>query len=205
MPKVIPEYKEDAKKKIIQTAIEVIAEKGYAEASIHAVAKRLNVSKGAIYWYFPTREALFQEVMATIQRQMQVITDDSPKPASLDALYSILFSPIFEQFDLGDEGRRALFYEMFALSLRNPAIRGATVEYLNALVAATEGAVKREQEKGSVQTKTDARTLAYIMVALYSGLLNYKMTEMSEEEIKKIWQEGVRLLVSKGDGSTRPE
>ena len=63
--------------------------------------------------------------------------------------------------------------------------------------AATEGAVKREQEQGSIQTKTDARTLAYIMVALYSGLLNYKMTEMPEEEIMKIWQEGVRLLVSK--------
>lgn len=53
--------------------------------------------------------------------------------------------------------------------------------------AATEGAVKREQEQGSIQTKTDARTLAYIMAALYSGLLNYKMTEMSEEEIMKIW------------------
>lgn len=63
--------------------------------------------------------------------------------------------------------------------------------------AATEGAVKREQEQGSIQTKTDARTLAYIMAALYSGLLNYKMTEMPEEEIMKIWQEGVRLLVSK--------
>jgi hypothetical protein len=37
------------------------------------------------------------------------------------------------------------------------------------------------------------------MVALYSGLLNYKMTEMPEEEIKKIWQEGVQLLVSKGE------
>lgn len=37
------------------------------------------------------------------------------------------------------------------------------------------------------------------MVALYSGLLNYKMTEMTEEEIMKIWQEGVRLIVSKGE------
>lgn len=58
--------------------------------------------------------------------------------------------------------------------------------------------MKREEEEGSIQTRTDARTLAYIMVALYSGLLNYKMTKMPEEEIKKIWQEGVRLIVSKG-------
>jgi len=36
------------------------------------------------------------------------------------------------------------------------------------------------------------------MVALYSGLLNYKMTEMPEEEIKKIWGEAVKLIVSKG-------
>jgi len=66
--------------------------------------------------------------------------------------------------------------------------------------------VKREQEKGSIQTKTDARTLAYIMAALYSGLLNYKMTEMPEEEIKKNLAGGGKVdCVAGGGGSTRPE
>ena len=49
----------------------------------------------------------------------------------------------------------------------------------------------------SLQVLRPASALAYIMVALYSDLLNYKMTEMPEEEIKKIWQEAVKLIVSR--------
>ncbi|RXE56113.1 hypothetical protein ABH15_08005 [Methanoculleus taiwanensis] len=195
MPKVIPEYKEDAKKKIIKAAIEVIAERGYAQATIHAIAQKLNVSKGAVYWYFPSREALLREVMATIQREMQKVTDESSRHATLEELYTELFSPIFEQFDLGDEERRALFYEMFALALRNSAVRGAAVDYIDALVSATESAIKREQKTGRIKARTDSRTLALIMVALYSGMLNYKMTSMGEEETRRIWREAMQLLI----------
>eukprot|EP00831_Metopus_contortus_P027560 TRINITY_DN2313_c0_g1_i3.p1 TRINITY_DN2313_c0_g1~~TRINITY_DN2313_c0_g1_i3.p1 ORF type:complete len:140 (+),score=19.70 TRINITY_DN2313_c0_g1_i3:37-420(+) len=62
-----------------------------------------------------------------------------------------------------------------------------------------------EMQRGLVGSEMCIRDRAYIMVALYSGLLNYKMTEMPEEEIKKIWQEGVRLIVSReGQGENLP-
>jgi len=60
MPKVVPEYKEEAKSRILDAANKVFAEKGYHEATMDDIAKRLGVSKGAIYLYFSSKEDLYR-------------------------------------------------------------------------------------------------------------------------------------------------
>ena len=53
MPKVIPQYTDDAKRRIILAAMETMAESGYEEVKINDVARKIGVTKGAVYWYFP--------------------------------------------------------------------------------------------------------------------------------------------------------
>src|SRR5260370_31337916 len=65
MPKVVPEYKEAAKSRILDAANRVFAEKGYHEATMDDIAKRLGVSKGAIYLYFSSKEDLFDAMFKT--------------------------------------------------------------------------------------------------------------------------------------------
>lgn len=54
---------------LIEAAIEVFAEKGFAAARLEEVARRAGVSKGTAYLYFPNKEALFkaavQEIVVT--------------------------------------------------------------------------------------------------------------------------------------------
>ncbi|MEI1252381.1 TetR/AcrR family transcriptional regulator [Rhizobium aouanii] len=46
---------------ILVAAFEVFAAKGYAATRVEDVAARLGITKGTIYFYFPTKEVLFQE------------------------------------------------------------------------------------------------------------------------------------------------
>ena len=62
MPKVVPEYKEEAKTKIIEAARTVFAKKGYHDATMDDVAKEVGVSKGALYSYFKSKEDLLKEI-----------------------------------------------------------------------------------------------------------------------------------------------
>lgn len=48
MPKVIPEYKEAAKDKIVKAAFKIFAKKGYHESTMDDIAKEIGVSKGAL-------------------------------------------------------------------------------------------------------------------------------------------------------------
>lgn len=58
--------KEDRPQEITAAAFEVFAEKGYAAARVEEVARRAGVSKGLLYLYFKTKEALFKAVVRSI-------------------------------------------------------------------------------------------------------------------------------------------
>lgn len=55
--------KEDRPADICAAALAVFAEKGFAGARIEEIAKRAGLSKGAVYLYFPTKEAVFRAVV----------------------------------------------------------------------------------------------------------------------------------------------
>jgi AcrR family transcriptional regulator len=48
---------------IVQAALQVFAEKGFAAARLDDIARRAGVSKGAIYLYFETKEDIFRAVV----------------------------------------------------------------------------------------------------------------------------------------------
>lgn len=48
---------------IVQAALEVFAEKGFAAARLDEIAARAGVSKGAVYLYFETKEDVFRAVV----------------------------------------------------------------------------------------------------------------------------------------------
>lgn len=60
--KKIPENYEKMKQSMIQAAIEVMLKKSMTEFSLSDVAEALGLTKAAIYWYFPNKNALIEEV-----------------------------------------------------------------------------------------------------------------------------------------------
>ena len=62
MPKVLPEYKEQARRKIVKVATAELAKKGYRNVTMSEIAKKVGVSKAAIYDYFESKESLVAAV-----------------------------------------------------------------------------------------------------------------------------------------------
>src|SRR3569623_3703231 len=55
--------KADRPAEIVEAAMAVCAEKGFAAAKLDEIAARAGVSKGALYLYFETKEELFRAVV----------------------------------------------------------------------------------------------------------------------------------------------
>lgn len=55
--------KEDRPREILEAAMAEFAERGYDATPMAAVAKRAGISKGLLYVYFDTKEALFKSVV----------------------------------------------------------------------------------------------------------------------------------------------
>jgi len=191
MPKVVPEYKDDARRRIIGAAIDVIAERGSDGMTVDDVAKKIGVTKGAVYWYFQSREALLAAVLDSLQAEIRQVTFESfyNRPAEE------LLMQIFDRFSVVDAKKRAVFFDMLVLANRNSQVRHATREYYDGLVATFESAITREKKKKFIQTQADPHHLALMLAALYSGLQNYDMLLLHQEELRELWREGVRILL----------
>ncbi|MDD1724978.1 MAG: TetR/AcrR family transcriptional regulator [Methanospirillum sp.] len=193
MPKVVPEYKEEAKRRIIEAAMDVIAERGCHQLTFDLVAQKIGVTKGAVYWYFKTKEDLIKAVLKKFQGDFERTTFDSFYNRPIDEM----LDQIFDRFSLTDHRQRAIFFEMFAMAVRNSDITHSTREYYNALIATFEEAIRKEEKQHPGKTPRDTHKLALLIVALYSGLQNYQLIWMCQDEIKDLWLEGLELLLDR--------
>ncbi len=55
--------------------------------------------------------------------------------------------------------------------------------------------IKKKKRQYFLQTQTDDRKLALLMVALYSGLKNYEQVYMYQNEVRDLWLEGIKILL----------
>lgn len=65
-PQVQPRWRrlpEERPTQILDAALKVFAERGFAAARLDDIARLAGLSKGTIYLYFPNKEALFREVI----------------------------------------------------------------------------------------------------------------------------------------------
>jgi AcrR family transcriptional regulator len=59
------ERREVRRERILNSALKVFAEKGVKEAIMEEVAAEAGMGKGTIYYYFPSKESLLEEIVAT--------------------------------------------------------------------------------------------------------------------------------------------
>ena len=68
MPRIVD--RNEKKADLVHAALSVFAERGYHHATMQQVADRAGVSKGAVYEYFDSKEALFVSSAETLMRAM---------------------------------------------------------------------------------------------------------------------------------------
>src|SRR5690606_33732827 len=73
----------DARSRLIEATAQIMREEGYAAATSRRVAARAGVKQALVYYYFPTMDDLFVEVLRTgaeaaLERMRTALTDDDP-------------------------------------------------------------------------------------------------------------------------------
>lgn len=81
---------EGSRERLVEAAIEVFASKGFHDALVEEITKASKVSKGAFYLHFPTKQAMFLEVLDVLTRRLtddvaEAIGRESGSVAQLDA------------------------------------------------------------------------------------------------------------------------
>jgi len=191
MPKVVPEYKEEARSRILDAANKVFAERGYHEATMEDIAKRLGVSKGAIYLYFSSKEDLFEAMVKTAPQAFKEILYSSFGGETNPVQSATEFFDKMLKLSASNPG---LSFEILSEASRNPTLRRILkqnhAEYEEVLTSfLAEG-----QKRRFVGDNLDIRPLANSLIALWNGLETLLVSGLTVEEARRAWLEALKAI-----------
>lgn len=190
MPRVLPGYKEEAKVRILNAAAEVFSEKGYHKSTMDDVARRIGVSKGAVYLYFKSKSQLFEQMCEFGTKTLEDTLNSSFKGGNLLETASLYFDREMEQ----SRGGHALWLEFLAEAQRDKNVRkileGVYTQYREILVRFLDTL----KDKGTLDRNLDSESLARILMAFHDGILAGLPQGLDETKGREVWNEGVALL-----------
>ena len=59
------------KQQLLDAAAELFAVNGFAASRVEDICRRAGVAKGLFYWYFPTKQELFAELVRTMRQRLR--------------------------------------------------------------------------------------------------------------------------------------
>jgi AcrR family transcriptional regulator len=72
----------ERKQQLLDAAAELFADRGYSATRIADICQAAGVAKGLFYWYFPTKGALFAELVRTMRLRLRRAQGASMDPAT---------------------------------------------------------------------------------------------------------------------------
>ncbi len=168
-----------SREEILTAARCVLLRNGIAATTLDAVAREVGVSKTALYYYFPSKDALFFElVFANLQSQAQAVYDAVEKSKSGgEALGAIVDESVKVFASRVDDFRLAYLQAQVAGqgAVHFDPQQFARIRPLNELFLA--GATKKlrdEQKKRPGRAKVEPRLMAFLAYLASIGLLTMK-------------------------------
>ena len=200
MPKVVPEYKEEAKSRIVEAANKVFAEKGYHEATMDDIAKRLGVSKGAIYLYFVSKEDLFEAMCKTAPQAFKEILYSSFSTETDPVRSATQFFDKMLKLSASNPG---LSFEILSEASRNPALRRILKQNHAEYEEVLTGFLEEGRRRRFVGENLDIRPLANSLIALWNGLETLLVAGLPVDEAKRAWLEALKAIFMNQRGTHR--
>ena len=161
---------EETRALIINCAVETFTATGYDATGVAEICRSAGISKGAFYHHFPSKQALFLELlndwMSNIDNKLRVIRDEHHSvPETLVAMIAV-FRDIFAS----SRSRIPMFFEFLTKAARTQDIHKAALEPYQRYGRYFSQILSQGIEEGSVK-KIDPDATANILVSLAVGLV----------------------------------
>jgi AcrR family transcriptional regulator len=193
MPKVVAEYKEQAKSRIVDAAQRVFSEKGYHETTMEDVGKTLGVSKGALYLYFRGKEELFKAIIEKWEQSVREMLLSSFEDEKLvGGLADVLDHVLTDRKE-----NIGLSFEFISQASRDASIRKILRENYEKNVKTLTAFLEKNKMKSANRDKTDARLLSAALIALLIGLMGSLIIGGEKTEVRRVWMKSTKAILAR--------
>lgn len=187
------EIRKQRKQEILQAAILVYAEKGYAATEIGEIAERAGLARGLVYHYFNNKQTLFRELYESMMDRTQRITKSHfEQEGSAFDLFSDYVRMVCKQ--VLEEPAISRFYTRISLDVHYlyTAEQFSPLEWVKSFMQPIAKAI----EKGITQ-KTIRGGNASLMAAQFWGAVSQGMNYLDQLQQDLLIQGNSKLETKK--------
>lgn len=184
---------EETRERLLDLAAAAFAEDGYGRTSLNAVIRSSGLTKGAFYYYFPSKVSL---AMAVCDReklgfQESVMARVPQDGRAIDALVGIVDSILEHKRERpNSDALQKLCMELARepeLAPLFPSLHEPWVELVGSLL-------QRAQEEGDVSPEIPVEPSAFLIVCAFRGVESF-LDDASDEEIDRRFADYKRFVV----------
>lgn len=172
MPRVSDEYLEQRRQQVVDAARRCFARKGFYETSMQDVFRESELSAGAVYRYFRSKDELIQAISADAFGRLAAVIEGvlagDPLPG-LDEIAARLATAA-QELSAGD-GPGRIAPAAWAAALHDPAVAAIARELLGQLRALWVSVAQRMQDDGRLAPGSDTQAAGTVLFALLPGFL----------------------------------
>ena len=180
----------ERRKQILESALAVFSQKGFHASTLSDVAAHVGVSQGTIYWYFSSKEELFDAaIIAYLEgfgaEMAAVLENDGTASEKLRALAHSM-----DDFVIGAQQVFVAFLGYWAASQDHLDSARFWIELLHKYTDQVVGVIQEGIANGEFK-QVDARALVWAISAAYDGLAAYLMfiPEIDVESVSRVFIE----------------
>ena len=186
---------EETHARITQSALRLFADKGYDATGVAEICAASEVSKGAFYHHFPSKQAIFlellQEWLQGLDREMgKAMSTASNVPEGLLAMAAEMRG-VFAAAD----GRLPLFFEFWQQARRDPAVWKELIAPYRRYRDFFAKIVQTGIDEGSLR-QVDAQAAGQALVALAVGIMVQGVLDPAGAEWDLVMRDALQLLIT---------
>jgi AcrR family transcriptional regulator len=192
--------KEDAEKTrlaVLESALDVFSEKGFAKATFDEIAARAGFTKGAVYWYFRNKADLVSALITEyVQQRYEEIKHSLPAGNTFDDLlkYFMVWANV-SQTDVrfAKFGRFVMCQMEWSEAVIDRVDKG-TQFVKNFHLEKINEVLINLQEKGVLKEGLDIAMIRHLILSSYMGIMFSYLSKRYEYDAVSMVREGLGAL-----------
>ncbi|OGD36569.1 hypothetical protein A2V94_09440 [Candidatus Atribacteria bacterium RBG_16_35_8] len=155
---------------ILKAAAICFKEKGYEKTDVDQICRKANLTKGAFYHHFSSKQELFLKMLEQWGKRVagQLDLNDFKSGNTLELLLGIpeKFKPAFEEVDK----QLPIFLELFIKAINDKELNKMALKSYNEFIVFFRGIINKGIKEGSIK-KVNPDDAAKVLFALTIGML----------------------------------
>ena len=189
------ERAERTRQQLIEAAVKCFAEQGYDGTGVAMICERAQVSKGAFYHHFDTKQAIFlalmQQWLEGLDHQLDAFqTSMQSVPEGLHSMTGLLGTVL----DVGGD-QLPMYLEFWSRATRDPQVWQETIAPFHRYHAFFGSLLRTGMDEGSIR-EVNANHAARVLVAFAVGLLMQGLLEPEGVDWAEVSDLGMDMLMN---------